>query len=162
MSENFVNNFKNVENKFSKKLLDDELEKGGVVFIKWFAPWCGYCQDLAPKWEELGNYYQKNSKICIGEIDCTEEAGGDLFATENGIQGFPTLKLYKNNMKNPIDYNGNRELEDMKSFVNNNIEQSGGRKQKIKKRIKKSIKNKKGGHRKRKSKKKKNVRRYGI
>ncbi|CAG8486626.1 578_t:CDS:10 [Cetraspora pellucida] len=51
----------------------DDLTKSGPWFVKFFAPWCGHCKNLAPTWEELGHNLQ--NKVNVGKVDCTTEKG---------------------------------------------------------------------------------------
>ncbi|CAG8501851.1 19859_t:CDS:2 [Racocetra fulgida] len=51
----------------------DDLTKSGPWFVKFFAPWCGHCKNLAPTWEELGHKLQ--NKVNVGKVDCTTEKG---------------------------------------------------------------------------------------
>ncbi|RKP25336.1 hypothetical protein SYNPS1DRAFT_28928 [Syncephalis pseudoplumigaleata] len=65
-------------------------------FIKFFAPWCGHCQHLAPVWRELGHALK--GKVNVGSVDCTIEAG----------------KIVDDAT---IEYRGSRSLEDLQSFA---------------------------------------------
>jgi len=74
----------------------DKLTSSGIWFIKFFAPWCGHCQKLAPVWEELGHELQY--KVNVGKVDCTVDAGnhcGFLFKfrekTNNNFLSFRSL-----------------------------------------------------------------------
>ncbi|KAI8049986.1 thioredoxin-like protein [Syncephalis plumigaleata] len=82
----------------------------GPWFIKFFAPWCGHCQHLAPTWKELGHTLK--GKVNVGSVDCTIEA--DICKQFN-VLGYPTLKLFVEDTT--IDYRGGRSLDDLQSFA---------------------------------------------
>lgn len=51
-----------------------EIAAGSVPwFVKFYAPWCGHCQALAPTWVELGS--QMRNQVNIGEVNCVELPG---------------------------------------------------------------------------------------
>lgn len=96
------------------------------VFIKYYAPWCGHCNKLAPVWEELASIYgsnEDNASVLIGKLDHT---ANDV-ETPYEIQGYPTLLLYPANgkidpetgIREAILFEGNRELDAFVDFVKN-------------------------------------------
>src|SRR5690606_39621602 len=60
--------------------------KDGNFFIKFYAPWCGHCKELAPTWEKLSQ--QQTSGVKIAKVNCDESRE---LAKQFGIIGFPTL-----------------------------------------------------------------------
>lgn len=97
--------------------------KEGLAFVKFYAPWCGHCKRLAPTWDELSGAFSENKNVKIGKVDCTsEENKNKELCNENGVNGFPTLILFKNGEK-VSEYNGKRDLEDLKSFVSKHLEE---------------------------------------
>lgn len=102
--------------------LDDKsfpsfIEKNGVHFVKFFAPWCGHCQKLAPTWEELATYYKSNSLVHISKIDCTQNT---VTCGKYGVKGYPTLLLFEGG--EPIDkYKGGRGLDALIQYVKDNF-----------------------------------------
>eukprot|EP00034_Subulatomonas_tetraspora_P001113 GABW01001394.1.p2 GENE.GABW01001394.1~~GABW01001394.1.p2 ORF type:complete len:72 (-),score=27.35 GABW01001394.1:120-335(-) len=61
------------------------------VFVKFYAPWCGHCQQLAPVWEQLAEMYSDYEHIVIADIDATEN---DIPVDGIQITGFPTLLFF--------------------------------------------------------------------
>ncbi|KAI5279896.1 protein disulfide-isomerase precursor, partial [Ascosphaera aggregata] len=101
-------NYKNIVN-------DDEKD----VLVEFYAPWCGHCKALAPKYDELGNLYKDNdefsSKVTIAKIDAT---ANDV---PEEIAGFPTIKLYPAGAKSePVDFTGKRTVEELANFIRDN------------------------------------------
>jgi len=64
-------------------------EKGW--FIKFFAPWCGHCKQLAPVWEEFNRLH--SDEINVAKVDCTQSLGQPL-CTQMEVRGYPTLLFF--------------------------------------------------------------------
>jgi len=94
------------------------------VLIEFYAPWCGHCKNLAPKFEKLGESFADTPTIVIAKIDATEND------TPVDIRGFPTLMFYPADDKaNPLTYEGDRTETAMAQFVRENaatLKKGGG------------------------------------
>jgi thiol-disulfide isomerase/thioredoxin len=90
---------------------------GGSKKIKLFlfkANWCGHCSMFKPTWNTLKNDPQLKTKIDFITFD--SEKNKNEIETYN-IEGFPTIMLQKND--NMIQYEGQRNLDDLKTFISN-------------------------------------------
>jgi protein disulfide-isomerase-like protein len=83
----------------------DEIVKSADndALVMYYAPWCGHCKNLAPKWLELAEHV-KGSNVVIAKIDMTENKIKGL-----NVTGYPTLNYYEAD-KPMISYEGGREL----------------------------------------------------
>lgn len=82
--------------------------------MKFYAPWCGHCQKLAPVWEQLAKSLEFDSSISIAKLDCTQYRTP---CNQFEIKGYPTL-LWIEDGKKVDKYQGERSHEDLKFYVN--------------------------------------------
>jgi len=84
------------------------------VLIEFYAPWCGHCKTLAPKFEELAKKLEGEPDVVIAKMDATANDVPSPYE----VSGFPTLYFApKNSKHSPKLYNGGREVDDMLKHI---------------------------------------------
>ena len=100
-----------------EKSFDEAIKGNPIILVEFYAPWCGHCKQLAPIYDKLGMEFEANEDVVIAKMDSTGNEVEDI-----KVQGFPTIKLFKKETNEVIDFAGERTLEGMKKFI-----ESGGK-----------------------------------
>lgn len=88
-------------------------------FIKFYAPWCGHCQSLAPNWVQLAK--EMKGKLNIGEVNCDIES---RLCKDVRLRGYPTMLFFRGGER--IEYDGLRGLGDLVAYANKAIDLGEG------------------------------------
>ena len=78
------------------------------VMVMFYAPWCGFCKQLAPTWEELAEHYYEDDDYVIAKYDAERSNPPRV-----EVEGYPTVVFFPKNNKDGIKYEGTREFEDL-------------------------------------------------
>ncbi|KAJ2005782.1 protein disulfide-isomerase precursor [Coemansia sp. RSA 2322] len=113
------NVFVMVSDEFNKVTFD----KTKDVLLEFYAPWCGHCKNLAPVYEKLGGILKQNKNLVIAKMDAI---ANDIPSAEPALQvgGFPTIVLVRGEDNTIVEYNGNRSLESLIEFIEENAANS--------------------------------------
>lgn len=79
-------------------------------FIKFYAPWCHHCQDLAPSWAQMAKEMQ--GKLNVGEVNCDSEV---RLCRDVRVEGYPTIHFFRGGER--VEYDGLRGLGDLVSYA---------------------------------------------
>ena len=71
---------------------EDTLKKGGILFIDFWAAWCGPCRAFAPTFEGAA---VKHADIIFAKVDTEKEKG---LAQAFEIRGIPTLAIFRDGL----------------------------------------------------------------
>lgn len=82
------------------------------VLVEFYAPWCGHCKALKPIYEQLGEKYKDDPTIVIAKMDA---ASNELEHTK--INSYPTIKLYKAETNEVVEFAAERTLEGLSQFI---------------------------------------------
>ena len=72
---------------------DAFMEKENSVMVMFYAPWCGHCKQMKPKFTSAASKMKEldiNGKLAA--VDCTKES---KLASRFGVKGYPTVKYFK-------------------------------------------------------------------
>jgi len=70
---------------------------------------------MKPDWDKLAKQYKDSDVVGIYDVDCT--AAGEPLCQQNGVKGYPTIKYWLPGSKSSKDYQGGRDFNGLKSFV---------------------------------------------
>ncbi len=75
------------DSEFEQKVLKSNVP----VVVDFWAPWCGPCRVIAPVLDKLAGEYE--GRLVIAKVNTDENV---RWAGQFGIQGIPTLIIFKN------------------------------------------------------------------
>lgn len=81
------------------------------VLLELYAPWCGHCKQLEPKYKKVGEHFKDTPSIVIAKVDAT---ANDV---PLDIEGFPTIKFFPAGAAEPIEYEGARSTNSLIKYV---------------------------------------------
>ena len=120
----------------------DEIIKKKPSFVKFYHPSCRHCREMAPQWDALKDEF-KNIKLNVNIIEVHADTLGDIKSDcAKNIPGYPTIMEVKQNGKAGKEYNGNRNVKDLKKYIlktfknKSSKKMTGGGKKKKRKSIK--------------------------
>ena len=90
----------------TRDTFNDFIKEHDLVLAEFFAPWCGHCKALAPKYEEAATEL-KAKNIPLVKVDCTEE---EEVCSAQGVQSFPTVRVFRG-LDSSKPYPGTRQTE---------------------------------------------------
>jgi len=106
-----------------RELTEETFDKhvaSGYHFVKFYAPWCGHCQKLAPTWDDLAQTYGHGTSVSIAKVDCTQHRA---VCEQFDVKGYPTL-LWIEDGKKIEKYTGQRSHEELKAYVEKMLHKS--------------------------------------
>lgn len=65
------------------------VEKGGIMLVDWWAPWCGPCRSFAPNYEAVA---EANPDVTFAKVNTDEE---QELAGAFQIRSIPTLMIFR-------------------------------------------------------------------
>lgn len=88
-------------------------------FIKFYAPWCHHCQELAPTWESMAR--QMRGKLNVGQVNCDVER---KLCKDAKVRGYPTMLFFRGDEH--IEYDGLRGLGDLLDYADKAVAVGAG------------------------------------
>eukprot|EP01001_Neometanema_parovale_P009120 NODE_5369_length_952_cov_121.188179_g5153_i0.p1 GENE.NODE_5369_length_952_cov_121.188179_g5153_i0~~NODE_5369_length_952_cov_121.188179_g5153_i0.p1 ORF type:complete len:273 (-),score=53.33 NODE_5369_length_952_cov_121.188179_g5153_i0:73-891(-) len=100
-------------------ILDDSnynrwIKAQDLALIKFYAPWCGHCKQLAPEWDSAASTLaSSNLPVKLAKVDGDKNPDA---AQANKVSGFPTIVAYKKGKRFEV-YEAGRTAEAIVAYA---------------------------------------------
>merc|ERR1739848_822043 len=92
----------------------DAVKDHDYLLAEFYAPWCGHCKSLAPEYAKAAKALADLEGVALAKIDATVHSE---VAKKYGVRGYPTLKWFKKDPENALEYGGGRKEAEIVSWV---------------------------------------------
>lgn len=100
------------------------LDAHDVAIVDYFAPWCIWCQRLAPTWEKFAaEVKRQHIKLGVGKVDCVAQ---QQMCKDERVMAFPTLRWVEHGRSVMPDYRGDRTVEALVDYARRRGADRGG------------------------------------
>ena len=98
-------------------LTSDKNKTDRPTIINFNTSWCGYSLEFQPIWNSFTET-MKSKDIDVIDMKCDKNENKQSCKNYN-IRGYPTISLFSDGRR--IDYEGERTVQDLSKFVEDNI-----------------------------------------
>ncbi|WIA21255.1 hypothetical protein OEZ85_000490 [Tetradesmus obliquus] len=85
---------------------------GWLYLVEFYAPWCGHCQQLAPKWKKVAESLKAVAKVAA--VNCDDHKP---ICSARGVRGYPTIMALAPHSKSWQEYQGDRSAAALSSWA---------------------------------------------
>ncbi|KIM39834.1 hypothetical protein M413DRAFT_29010 [Hebeloma cylindrosporum] len=100
-------------NNFNEVVLDSSKN----VIVTFTAPWCGHCKTLKPHYEKVASTFKPEADCVVANINADDGKNAHI-SKKYEVAGFPTIKFFSKDNKEPEDYEGGRTEADLVAYLN--------------------------------------------
>jgi len=94
------------------------------AMVDFYAPWCIWCQRLAPAWERFAmEVKEKRIDLGVGRVDCVAH---QQMCKDERVMAFPTLRWMEDGKAVMPDYRGDRTAEGLVEYAERRVNDGKG------------------------------------
>ncbi|KAL5110157.1 hypothetical protein TcWFU_003841 [Taenia crassiceps] len=100
--------------RLSSENFDEFVSQSGVTVVKFYASWCGHCENFAPKFKKAAGILQGVVRFGVVDNEAQPDIGNRL-----NVEAYPTILVFRSDKSadNPIKYTGPRSTDELIVFL---------------------------------------------